>query len=75
MRYNTYSVFKEVLKFKLVMKFQLQANVYFKILSRDDHNNEIRCQATNPLFDNINAKLKDPSDGYSDIKVFNVTCK
>ena len=75
MRYNTYIIFKEALKFKLVMKFQLQANFYFKVLSRDDHNNEIQCQATNRLFDKINAELNDSSDGYSDIKVFNVTCK
>ena len=32
-------------------------------------------RATNPLFDKINAVLNNSNDGYSDVKIFNVTCK
>jgi len=52
-----------------------QENSYSKVLSRDDNNNKVRCRATNPHYDAINAIIMDPNDGYSDIIVFNVTCK
>ena len=57
------------------MKYHLHENSYSKILSRDYNNNEIQCQTTNPLFDEINAVIENPSDGYSDVKIFNVFCK
>ena len=66
---------KFLLNVKDAMKVYLQENSYSKILSRDDNNNEIRCLATNPLFDKINAALGGPSDGFSDMKIFNVFCK
>jgi len=45
------------------------------MLSRNDNNKEIRCRATNPYFDEIIAVIMDPSDGYSDVRVFSVSCK
>ena len=45
------------------------------MLSKNDNNNEIRCLAINPLFNEINSVIDSPSDGYSDMKIFNVTCK
>ena len=66
---------KSLLNVDDAMKFCLQENFYSKILSRDDNNNEIRCLATNSLFDKINAALGGPNDGYSDVKIFSVFCK
>ena len=64
-----------MLIFKHAIKCYLQGNSYSKILSRNDNNKKIQCRATNPYFDEIKAVLNGSSDGYSDVKVFNVTCK
>ena len=45
------------------------------MLTKDDNNNEFRCLATNPLFDEINKVIAAPSDGFSSAHIFNVTCK
>ena len=57
------------------MKCYFQENSYSKILSRNDNNKNIQCLATTSLFDKINAALGGFSDGYSDVKIFNVLCK
>jgi len=58
-----------------VSRINFQENSYTKTLRRDDNNKQIRCRATNPYFDEINAVLMDPRNGYSDVQLFSVQCK
>ena len=57
------------------LRYHLQGNTYSKILTKDDNNNEVKCRATNPHFDAINEVIMDPHNGFSEAKLFNVTCK
>ena len=45
------------------------------MLTREDNDNEVKCRATNPLFDEINSVIANPTNGFSQTKLFNVTCK
>ena len=49
--------------------------IFQKFLSRNDNNKKVRCQVTNPFFDEIIDDNETDTAGFSSFLEYSVTCK